>query len=454
MYIVIFGASKLSAHIATILAQESHGVFMIDSDQTKLDKISSELDISTIPDNESSWQILDRLQEVKPDALLALTKNEEKNLSLCKIAKSLNYSTTIALLHDETYLQTSKINFNEIFSVDHFICPALLVSQEIFKNIVTPISSGAENFAHGAVHMHTMQVPATWNKGDIVLPKLDLPEGLIVGLIRRLEDPSAKYSNRQIIFPHGKDSLQPLDEITFIGKPSGINRLNDFFDIPYKPVHSAALVGGSVTAVSLAKLLRRRHIETTIIERDEQRCAKLSNLLPDCTILNADGCNSQFMQMEQIGNMDILVSCTYHDEINILACSIAKNLGCRTTIATIAEVNFGNFLEQTHVNYTISPREAMSNRILSILQKQKILAVASLYENRAKIIELKVSNSSPLAGIPIFELGNYLPNDFLFAAIQNRGRIMIADGNKVLCPGDTVIIVTHPRHYNALQKLF
>ena len=82
------------------------------------------------------------------------------------------------------------------------------------------------------------------------------------------------------------------------------------------------------------------------------------------------------------------------------------------------------------------------------------LSSSSLYENRAKIMELKVSNSSPLAGIPIFELGSYLPNDFLFAAIQNRGRIMIADGNKVLCPGDTVIIVTHPRHYNALQKLF
>jgi len=61
----------------------------------------------------------------------------------------------------------------------------------------------------------------------------------------------------------------------------------------------------------------------------------------------------------------------------------------------------------------------MANRILSIIQKQKILAVSSLYENKAKVLELKVSHTSSLAGIPIFELGTYLPNDFLIAAIQN-----------------------------------
>ena len=113
-------------HVASILSQESHGVFMIDSDQSMLDKVTSELDISTMLDSQSSWEILDKLREVKPDAFLALSQNEEKNLTLCKIAKSLDYPTTIALLHNETYVHaSSKVNFNEIFSVDHFICPAL-----------------------------------------------------------------------------------------------------------------------------------------------------------------------------------------------------------------------------------------------------------------------------------------------------------------------------------------
>ena len=453
MYIVIFGANKLSTHIASILSQESHGVFMIDSDQSMLDKVNSELDISTMLDTKGSWEILDKLREVKPDAILALCESEEKNLTLCKIAKSLNYPTTIALLHNETYVHASKINFNEIFSVDHFICPALLVAQEIFKYIVTPRSSGAENFAHGAIHMHTMQVPETWTRSNQHLSDLKFPEGLMVGLIRRFKGEEISY-DRKVIFPHGRDHLLPSDEVTFIGKPDAINSLNDFFEVPFQPINSVVLIGGSVTAVNLARLLIKRGIQTTIIEKNMKKCEELSNLLPSVTVLNEDGCNSRFMLMEQIGRMDAIVACTYHDEINILASSIGKNLGCEKSIATITEANFSNILEQIHLDHYVSPREAMTNRILSILQKQKIVAVSSLYENRAKIMELRVSHNSPLSGIPIFELGNYLPNDFLFAAIQNRGRIMIADGNKVLCPGDTVIIVTHPRHYNALQRLF
>ena len=62
MYIVIFGANKLSTHVAAILSQEGHGVFMIDSDQSTLDKVTSELDISTMPDTESSWEILGPLE--------------------------------------------------------------------------------------------------------------------------------------------------------------------------------------------------------------------------------------------------------------------------------------------------------------------------------------------------------------------------------------------------------
>ena len=47
-------------HVASILSQESHGVFMIDSDQSMLDKVTSELDISTMLDSQSSWEILDK----------------------------------------------------------------------------------------------------------------------------------------------------------------------------------------------------------------------------------------------------------------------------------------------------------------------------------------------------------------------------------------------------------
>lgn len=455
MYIIIFGVNTLSAHIASILSLESHGVFLVDSDQNKLDAISADLDVSVLHELENPWLVLERLAPMKPDAVLALTDNDEQNLSICKIAKNLGYPTTISLIHNENYVNATQLNFNEIFSVDYFICPSLLVSQEIFKYIATPKASGIENFAHGAIYMHTIIVPEGWSQIGTLVKDIRFPKGMILGLIRRTHpDENQTGVEKEIIFPHGKDTLKAGDEATFIGKPDAINMLNSFFNLHYRPIKSVVLVGGSKIALNLAKILDQRGIETILIEKQEAKSKWLASILPRATIIQQDGCNFQYLKMEQIGRADALVACTYKDEINILATSLAKKLGCERTIASIGDVQISGILDQVQIDHYVSPREAMANRILSIIQKNKILAVSSLYENQAKVLELKVSTQSPLAGIPIFELGMYLPNDFLIAAIQNRGRIMIADGNKILCPGDTVIVITHPQHYNAIQKLF
>ncbi|NCU77539.1 MAG: hypothetical protein EBV59_11535, partial [Synechococcaceae bacterium WB7_1C_051] len=69
---------------------------------------------------------------------------------------------------------------------------------------------GVINFAHGAVLMRTIVIPPIWKKGNIPIKDLQLPPGLIAGLIRR---------GKQILFPHGNDFLLPGDEATLIGEP-------------------------------------------------------------------------------------------------------------------------------------------------------------------------------------------------------------------------------------------
>ena len=88
------------------------------------------------------------------------------------------------------------------------------------------------------------------------------------------------------------------------------------------------------------------------------------------------------------------------------------------------------------------------------MQEESVISVASLYHNQAKIMEIKVSSDSEIVGIPIADLGKYLPEDFLIALIENRGRIMIAKGSNILAPGDTVIVICHPKHIVELQKIF
>lgn len=67
---------------------------------------------------------------------------------------------------------------------------------------------------------------------------------------------------------------------------------------------------------------------------------------------------------------------------------------------------------------------------------------------------MKVSSDSEIIGIPIADLASRLPKNFLIALIENRGRIMIAKGNHILAPGDTVIILCSPEQISEIEKLF
>ena len=69
-------------------------------------------------------------------------------------------------------------------------------------------------------------------------------------------------------------------------------------------------------------------------------------------------------------------------------------------------------------------------------------------------MEVNVSQDSPIIGIPLSQLGPLLPSDFLIAMIQNRGRIMIANGNRIISAGDTVIVITSPKHIEDLENIF
>ena len=445
MTIVIVGAGDVGCYIASILSKEQHNIILVDKEQKILEAASVNMDIATRQGSGTDWQLLDDLMELSPNLLIALTGDDEDNLVCCSIAKHLGYPRTVARVRDSRYLNRTRLDFGRIFDVDYFIGPELLVAHDILKYILSPGSLAVENFSNGSVQMRTFTVPDKWKKFDQPLTELNLPTGVIIGLI---------YRGKKIIFPHGSDYVLPGDEITVIGETDVIAEIHQFFGIPPKLVNTAVIVGGSLTAINLVKLLESREIDVRIIEKDYNTCVKLSEQLPKSTIINHDAADYNFLQAEKIGRADVFAACTESDEVNLMVGMIAKQAGCRDVIVTLSNTSYTPFVASLGLNYAVSPRISAANHILSQILSGKVTSLVSLYDNQAEILEVNVSPESKIVGIPLSELGPFLPKDFLIAMIQNRGRVMIADGNKIISPGDTVIVITSPRHLQELEKNF
>lgn len=449
MNVVIVGAGDMGRYIAAMLSKEQHNVVLVDKDARKLEKAYSTMDIAVRTGSGSDWQLLDELLELSPHVLVALTGDDEANLVACSIGKHLGYPRTVARVRDSRFLNNSRLDFSHVFSVDYFIAPEFLVANDIVKYMISPGSVAVEHFAHGAVQLRTLIIPSKWKKGDRRLRELGLPADVMVGLIRRNEGDSSS-----LIFPHGQDFILPGDEVTFIGDTDAISELHHFLGIPQRMIKSAVIVGGSLVAINLAKLLTQRGIAVTIIDKDYEKCVYLSEKIPQCTILHHDATDLDFINAENISKADILISCTRSDETNLLTACLGKEAGCNEAVATLTNLSFLSLVERLGISYAVSPRICAANHILSQIFSKMVTSLVSLYDNQAEIMEINVSMESKIVGIPLSELGHFLPKDFLIAMIQNRGRVMIANGSRIISPGDTVIVITAPKHVSDIQKLF
>lgn len=449
MNIVILGAGIKGAHLARVLGQENHNVFVIDKNDMNLKALEEEADVATILGQGADWKLLDDLMENKPSLFIAMTGDDEANLVACSIAKNLGYPQTIARIQDLSFLSRSRLDFGRLFFVDHFLGIEDLTAHDILKHIMNPEDLTIENFAHGAIQLRSIVIPKSWKNSDIPLSKLNLPKEMVVSLIRRKEG-----EEETIIFPKGKDYILPGDEITIVGETKIMYNLHHFFSSPEKRVKSVVIIGGSAVALALAKILSRIRIKTKIIEKKPSRCKELSEFLPDTEILNKDGLDIPFLESEGIKGADIFIACTSDDRTNILASLISKTLDCKKTLCLISDVNFGPLLKDLDIHYTLSEKINLVNRILSIIHAKKIISISPLYDNQASVVEMKVSKDSRLVGIPLSDLKGELSQEVIIAAIENKGKVMIGKGDRIISPNDTLIVTCKPEYIHELQEIF
>ncbi len=456
MNIVILGAGEIGSYLATVLSEEQHNVTIIDKDPQLLEKISQKTDVATLCGYGTRWKILDALIENEPDLFVAMTGDDETNLVTCAIAKNLGYPRTVARIKELGFLARSRLDFARLFYVDHFIGAEILAANDILKSILNPEDLAIENFAHGAIQMRTIVVSEKWQKINQPLSSLKLPEEMIIGLIKRkkIDPKNPQKFSEQIIFPHGTDHIQAGDEVTVLGETKFMHEIHNFFKIEQKKPKSVVIVGATSVGVRLAHILELRNIHVKMIEREEKRCKEIANILSKSTVINEDGTNITFFASEQIQDVDAFVACTSRDEENFLISTIAKYMGCKKVISLISNINLAPILKSLDIQYSVSERVNIANRILSILHQEKIVSIASLYDNRVKVLEIKVSEDCELVGIPLSDLSSKLPKNLIISAIENRGRIMIGRGNRIISPGDTLIINTSPDLISELQKIF
>ena len=216
------------------------------------------------------------------------------------------------------------------------------------------------------------------------------------------------------------------------------------------------IVGAGKLGYSIAELLSNEQYDVVVVDNDEDHLEAVKNTLDVLTIA-ANGASPVTMNDPDIRAADILVAVTAIDEINIVACILAKKYGIKYTAARIRDMQFlsgaGDYLKQNFdIDLALNPEFITASEINRILMTPAALNVEDFANGKVRLFETKVRRKSPFINIPFKNMN--IPPSVLVGMIFRDHRMIIPHGDDRLLPHDNAYFIGDADAVKAFSKSF
>ena len=131
MKIIIAGAYAIGTHLARLLSREHDDIVVIDSDEERLARIGSDVDILTMEASPTSVKALRRAGAEHADLFIAVTPDESQNMASCVLANGLGTKKTVAKIDNSEYIEPDLQAFFGRLGVSSIIYPEMLAAIDI-----------------------------------------------------------------------------------------------------------------------------------------------------------------------------------------------------------------------------------------------------------------------------------------------------------------------------------
>lgn len=444
MKIAIVGAGKLGVKIARALMDGDNSVTMVDTNEHKLQKASSQMDIMTVNANAKEIRALKSMGVSSYDFLITTTASDEMNIVIASFAKKLGCEKVIARLRDPEHMQ--QIEFiKELMNIDHVVNPDLAITVEIYKYLAEKYTLSNGIFSSGKISLLEFNVNRYRDLIDLPITSFStvLPGMLVVGISR----------NGKVIIPHGDDVIHSEDFLYVVGEKEDIQKLNKKVHErgKYTDLQKVMIMGGGKTGFYLSQMLSEFGAAVKVIEMDKERCHYLATHLDDVMVLNGDATDITLLEEENLDSMDAVVTATGFDEDNLILALMAKHRGIEDVIAKISRTSYSDIISSMGIDMALNPLDITTSTIVRLVQGNKKILSSQLIQGQAELVEIIAGSHMSFVGVPLKDLD--LPKSILIAAIHRGRDVIIPAGETVIEENDRVIILSLLSDISSLEKL-
>ncbi|MDR1995664.1 Trk system potassium transporter TrkA [Azonexus sp.] len=470
MKVIILGAGQVGTSVAESLVSEKNDITVVDFDSGRLAYLQERFDLRTVIGNAATPSTLRRAGAEDADMIIAVTQSDQSNLVACKLAQSVfNVPTRIARLRSEDFLQDESLLSTDHFAVDFALCPEQVITDYIRRLVEFPEALQVLSFARGRVSLVAVRA---YEGGALVgKPIRALRDLLPIETDARV---AAIFRRDQPVAPEGDTVVEVGDEVFLLAAAENIRPVLHQLRRMVNRVERVMIAGGGNIGIRLARVLED-HYEIKLLESHRERAELLANELDDTLVLLGDATDEELLEQENISEMDLFLALTNVDEDNIMACSLAKRLGCKRVVALVNRRAYAEMIEGGPVDIGISPAQISISTLLAYVRHGDVAEVHSLRRGAAEALEM-VAHGDPKTskvvgrridqvdwpkGVTVAALVRNFDKPIVvgqtddWTSITRYGEVVIAHHNTVIEAGDHVIVFcTRKKLVKKVEALF
>ncbi len=205
------------------------------------------------------------------------------------------------------------------------------------------------------------------------------------------------------------------------------------------------VVGIGKVGYTVAEQLAQENHDVTIIDTNED---VINDTLQDIDVIGVigNGAVSKTLLDAGVNECDMLIALTGSDELNILACLLAKKLGAESTIARVRNLEYSNDLkiikDSLGLTMAVNPEKEAAAEIQRILKFPTARNVTFFGHDQVDILSFVANKNCALTNKAIKDSFSKLKTQALACAVERGDDVFIPTGNFVIEEHDTIAVLT------------
>jgi len=448
MKIIIAGGGVVGYSLAEHLLEDKHHLSLIEKDIRLCQVISEKLDLQILNGSGSSPALLKEAGVANADMVLAVTPNDEVNVTVCAIAAQYNVKRRIARLRSNEFAETSDLVDLEKLGITSVIHPEKVLVDHILQFVQTPHALQSADFEGSNILM----------RGYRVMEKMELahktPRAIREEIAPDVVLFSALVRQGVGVIPDGETRIEPGDILYSLFPRKSLDCFLRLVGVEKKKNRKIIMTGDSYSTLELARTLDQTEHYVTFVDPDLEHAKTAATMFDRIEVLHGDCTNSDLLREINVDKASFFIATSEGADYNMLSALLAKVEGAREVIATTMESRHDKLFHSIGIDHVINPRLTTAREILETISRGHIGAVVKLSNVDIEAVRFTVDPDSSVAGSKVKKIARKLKRGSIIGVVIRDNNMILPDGETVIEPNDHVIMITHHKNLPVISKLF